>query len=162
MTTTTTTNQESITFLSIPNTFTDLRVVMIGTGNNQLFLRFNSDTSTNYSVSSLHTLTGGSALSGSETSNNKGISIMNPGYGLGVGQPGLFTADIFSYAGSTNKTVLTTAGLDYAGAYGVVSRNAGLWRSTAAITSVELYNGASGGNVLSAGFRVTLYGIKAA
>jgi len=161
---TTTSNQESITFLSIPNTFTDLRVVMVGTGSNQLFLRFNTDTSTNYSVTSLFGL-GSSGSSGRETSSSQGISILNPGYGVGVGQPGFFTADIFSYTGSTNKTVLTTADLDFNGGYGIVARNVGLWRNTAAITSVVLYNGvASGGigNFLTSGFRVTLYGIKAA
>ena len=69
------------------------------------------------------------------------------------------TVDIFSYAGSTNKTALASFSNDRNGAGGVAA-NVGLWRSTSAITTIKWY--AANSENLAAGTTATLYGIKAA
>jgi hypothetical protein len=67
----------------------------------------------------------------------------------------LITADLFSYAGSTFKTVLATNSQDYNGS-GNVGRTVALWRSTSAISTILLYTNAGNFN---AGTTATLYGI---
>jgi len=61
-----------------------------------------------------------------------------------------------SYAGSTNKTVLSEAANDKNGS-GIVNRLVGLWRNTSAITSIT---GTTFAGTLTG--TATLYGIKAA
>lgn len=148
----------TITFNSIPATYTDLRIIMIGQGNNTAGIYFNGSTATNYSTTGL----GGDGSSAFSTrqSNSAEISIAYPGYGLGIGQPVLLTVDIFSYTSSANKSILSTWSADYNG-NGLVSRCVGLWRSTATISSLTL-NAGTGFNTFSAGMVTTLFGIKSA
>jgi len=80
------------------------------------------------------------------------------GWTSGTTNPAMCTFDIFSYAGSTNKTVLVVGSRDNV-ASGSVARVVNLWRNTAAITSIEV--SANGGN-MDSGTTATLYGIKAA
>ena len=145
----------SITFNSIPSTYTDLRVVFIGQGNAanvDTLLRFNSDSGTNYSETDL-TGSGSAANTFNRTSNT---SIVASYPATWSAQPSLFTMDIFSYAGSTYKTVLNTLSGDQNGS-GYVMRQVGLWRSTSEITSITLTTG--GANTYTAGCIATLYGI---
>lgn len=144
----------SITFGSIPNTYTDLRVVMDGsTGGSAYTLQaqFNSDTGTNYSRTVLRG-DGASATSVRATSATS----------IGIGQFGSYRAlisfDVMSYTSGNYKTVLGQSAEDSNGS-GMVYRTVGLWRSTAAVTSVVLTP--SGGD-FNAGTTATLYGIKAA
>ena len=65
------------------------------------------------------------------------------------------TLDVFSYAGSTNKTTLVTQSDDENGS-GVVLRMAHLWRSTSAINEISLLVFSS---TIAAGSTATLYGI---
>ena len=141
----------SITFSSIPNTYTDLRlVVRINTSGNTN-LQFNGDTGTNYSVTALEG-NGTSASSARRTSDSsmwgQQSSLNNNG--------SLWTVDIFAYAGSTNKTCLMTTSADKNGS-GTVETTVGLWRSTSAINSIYFFGG-----TYNAGTTATLYGIKAA
>jgi hypothetical protein len=150
-TTTLASTSTSITFSSIPATFTDLRLVLVGNnaaGSNTTRLRFNSDTGTNYSRTYLE----GDGSSAASSSNTNGTSIL---VGSNRTTIGMQTVDVFSYTGSTFKTVLCTTSNDTNGA-GIVNRNVGLWRSTSAITSVEF----SLADPFSIGTTATLYGIK--
>jgi hypothetical protein len=155
-TTTLGTAAASITFSSIPATYTDLRLVLVGKSSTAQYfrVRFNSDTATNYS----HTMLGGdgaTAISVRATSTT-GIEL----YGYGdqpSSQFSLTTLDIFSYAGSTNKTTLATLQSDTNGA-GWVQRIVGLWRNTAAITSVTLVMNSTANFAIDS--TATLYGIK--
>jgi hypothetical protein len=164
-------NASSISFSSIPSTYTDLVLVgfMRGTDagfNNMNFARltFNGVTSSLYSHTSLFQRnTGGGEGAYSERFSNE--TSMNTG---GVASSS-FASDIFSsyilnvmnYANTTtNKTVLSRVGTggnitSMDGNYA----NAGLWRSTSAINEITLTP--SAGNYL-AGSMFTLYGIKAA
>jgi len=142
----------TITFSSIPSTYTDLRVVWVGTETaaNQPYYRFNSDSATNYSQTELRG-DGASATSARATNQTAIFALDN--YSTTI--PALGTIDIFSYAGSTFKSCLLTTSLDQNGS-GYVTRCVALWRSTSAITSIVI---GDLGTTLKAGTTATLYGI---
>ena len=145
----------TITFTSIPSTYTDLRLVFVGgnDGTNILCgIRFNNDSGLNYSITPI-TGNGSSASSTRRTSR----SSLEPFFegDMVTGYIEFFTADIMSYAGSTNKTTLMTGSNDRNGD-GTVTRTVGLWRNTAAINRVDIY--LASGN-FNAGTTATLYGI---
>ena len=155
-TTTLSSAASTITFSSIPNTYTDLRVVVANAftsyGLDTVRIRFNSDTGSNYSYTML---TG----DGSTAASSRGTSQTQPIVGRAGYQstrPSMILIDIFSYAGSTNKTYLAADAADQNGS-GEVNRVVGLWRSTSAINAIELRN-----VTFEAGCVVTIYGIKAA
>jgi len=142
-----------ITFSSIPATYTDLRLVisLIPAAGTRANLQFNGDTGTNYSRTLVYA-DGSSALT-IQTANASFIS-PNTSDITGVS---LWTYDIFSYAGSTNKTALSTVSADANGS-GWVNRGVHLWRSTSAINSIYVYFATA--NTFAAGTTATLYGIK--
>jgi hypothetical protein len=144
----------TITFSSIPATYTDLRIVQVLTGTTNAYskLRFNGDTASNYSSTNIRA--DGSSASSQWETNDNGIRI-NGNYPV-TSVPSLNTVDVFSYAGSTNKTVLNRALNDQNGAGGLVT-TVGLWRNTAAITSITIYEFT--GDTFAAGTTATLYGI---
>lgn len=147
-----------IAFTSIPSTYTDLRLVLVGTANvdfNHARMRFNSDTGNNYSFTDLYGQ--GSAAGSTITSSTNRIDIDGQGGGMSATIPNLITVDIFSYAGSTNKTCLATASEDTNGA-GYVVRVVGLWRNTSAITRIDLLTEGATPN-FKANTTATLYGI---
>jgi len=142
----------NITFNSIPSTYTDLRIVLVGSHSTAsgVALQFNSDTASNYSRTFLYG-TGSIAGSGRNTS---ATSIV--GGNVGNTFPAINEIDIFSYSGSTPKTVLI-AGSDDRNGSGTAVRVVGLWRSTSVITSVKILQ--PDGYNLNAGTTATLYGI---
>lgn len=148
----------SITFSSIPATYTDLRIVLVTNGVTSgvnAFCRFNSDTGTNYSFTSLY---GEGTAAGSNRSTGSNGMQLDFYYSLDITIPNMITLDIFSYAGSTNKTSLITFSNNLNG-LGSTERGVGLWRSTAAINTILLY---MNGQNFKIGTIATLYGIKAA
>jgi hypothetical protein len=141
----------SVTFSSIPATYTDLVLVIAGgtTVNTDIYFEFNGDTATNYSRTYL-------AGDGAAVASGRNTSVTSiPSFYIGSGQSTCY-AHIMSYANTNvNKTILTRSS-----SVGVfVVSNVGLWRSTAAINSIKVF--VSGTN-LSSGNTFTLYGIKAA
>ena len=147
----------SITFSSIAASWTDLRLVLTETnsGTTQVLLRFNGDTATNYSYTILAGNGTTASSGGSSTINNIALQA---NYAATSTIPAFVSADIFSYAGSTYKTVLVTNSADQNGTGGI-ERITGTWRSTAAITSVVA---SVSFGTLSIGTTAQLYGIKAA
>jgi hypothetical protein len=135
------------TLTSIPATYTDLRLVIAGKsdGNNAIGLTFNADGGSNYSRTML---TG----NGSTASSNRTTSTDSINIGTMSTQVSLTEVDIFSYAGSTFKTVLGSFSADKNGS-GDVNRVTGLWRSTSAITSIKIISWFDTGTTIS------LYGI---
>jgi hypothetical protein len=147
----------TLTFSSIPSSYTDLRLVLttttVSTGEN-IIARFNSDSTSNYSYTAIYAGTG---LSPSSASNaNTSFLIFTQGGGTSNTIPCFYTADIFSYTGSTYKTSLLTSSEDK-NTSGYVERYVGLWRSTSAINRIDLST--YGGSNLAAGTTATLYGI---
>jgi hypothetical protein len=144
----------TVTFSTISGAYTDLILVAEYTvsGGGDHLVRFNSDTGSNYSVTVLAG-TGsatGSGRSSSQTSYNPNWNSDQPSQRI------IITHQIQNYSNSTTyKTLLTR--LNNASSQTVAS--VGLWRSTSAITSIDLLR--SAGNYNS-GSTFTLYGIKAA
>lgn len=149
----------TITFSSIPATYTDLRLVFtakITTGGFDALLTFNNDNAGNYANVLCYTLGAGGAASSSANTGQTYITL--DFLGLDSNTPKLFTIDIFSYAGSTNKTMLRTASETLTSS-GLVGTAASLWKNTAAISTIKIVTGSS---TFTAGTTATLYGIKAA
>ena len=147
----------NITFSSIANTYTDLRLVFTGTittAGPDLTFRINDDTGTNYSWTALF---GSGTSAGSNRATGSTNIPITPNSGISTTVPMFASIDIFSYAGSTNKTILISNSNDRNGS-GYVEQVVGLWRSTSAITSVSVQVT----NTLTAGTTATLFGIKAA
>lgn len=154
-TTTLGTAAASITFSSIAGTYTDLRLVFIGfpTSDDGLAFRVNGLTTTVYSTTGL---SGGGATADSGRASNQTYGYLDLYGAASATIPTLRTLDFFSYAGSTNKTVLSTTSSDKNG-YGNVEREVHLIRTTSAITSITLLS--QNAFNLKAGSSATLYGI---
>jgi hypothetical protein len=148
----------SVTFSSIPATYTDLKIVCVGamaSSTGYWSFRLNADSATNYSMTFLSG-NGTAASSSYLTSNNSGYMNFSSTIGTSITMAIL---DIFSYAGSTNKTALATFSGDLNGS-GQVERGVNLWRNTAAVTSATIRTDTA--NNFAVGSTFTLYGIKAA
>jgi len=145
----------SITFSSIPSTYTDLRLVLTSTTSaaDTWILQFNGDTANNYSATVLDG--NGTTAASSNNTSQASIRLFFAGT-TSTTVPETLSVDVFSYAGSTNKTLLATSSTDQNGS-GTVELCAGLWRSTAAITQVTLK--LLGGNNFATGSIATIWGI---
>jgi hypothetical protein len=148
-----------VTFSSIPATFTDLVLristrVDFATVDSNVLIRFNGDTASNYSTTWLR----GSG-SASNSSRNSGTRIIGAAATQGTSATNntFASAEIYipSYTVSQNKPVAIDSATENNAteAYRVV--DAGLWRNTAAITSIEL-----DGTNFVAGSSFYLYGIS--
>lgn len=147
-----TTSAASVTFSSIPATYTDLILVLRGTStvDDTITMQFNSDTGSNYSWTQL----GADPGSGVFTSRASNVASVRIGYGNTA--QGNHIAQIMNYSNATtNKTTLSRSNKSADDVRAIV----GLWRNTAAITSITVIQ-TSGS--FSSGFTFSLYGIKAA
>jgi virulence-associated protein VapD len=155
-TTTLSSGATTITFSSISGSYTDIRLVIAVAGFSNttggVALRFNSDTGSNYSQTRL--IGNGTAASSSRRTSVSDIEFFNNN--IFTPYPVLLIADLMSYSGSTNKSVLLEASTDQNGS-GSVFRHVGLWRNTAAITAIEARN--TSGYNFNSGTTATLYGI---
>jgi hypothetical protein len=151
---------QTVTFSSIPQTYTDIVLIVSNVKHSypgtdtvrDNLVQFNADTGGNYSITFMYGDT-----TGTGTIRNNNISAINTDYPMASANAGgLIIANIQNYSNSTTyKTVIqrTTTSTR-------TSAYVNLWRNTDAITSMVV--GASGGYTLSAGTVITLYGIKAA
>jgi hypothetical protein len=142
----------SVTFTSIPQTYTDLVLVMSGTasGTSDIYVYFNGDTASNYSRTYLY---GDGSVAGS---GRQSFSSFLWAYAVGSNQNnGILNIQNYSNA-TTYKTAISRWNIpsNYTGA------NVGLWRSTTAISSMTV--GITGGLNLSSGSTFSLYGIASA
>jgi len=153
--------QSSVTFSSISGSYTDLVVVLNGLNSTvtgqDIFIRFNSDTGSNYSFTSLYG--NGTTAASTRASNNTAARMS---FFVTPGTTGGFNsiAHIMNYSNTTtNKTVISRANsiggnTTYPGAEALVN----LWRDTSAITSVTITCVSTS---FASGSTFTLYGIKA-
>jgi hypothetical protein len=147
-----------IVFSSIPATYTDLRLVIVGLPTTSVdgLIRFNADTTSNYSFTRI---SGNGTSSTSALGNNQTRIPVSGTVGWPTANPSFFTLDLFSYASATTtKACLLTSSMDQNGSGGTEAW-AGLYRGTSAITSVTFLVATSS---IAAGTRATLYGIEAA
>lgn len=168
-TTTLSSANNSVTFSSIPSTYTDLRVVIANatctaTDQNILFRVGNSsvDSGSNYSCTNL----GARALSTTPFSARQ--SSQTYGYSnwytaIGTSYAGMAQIDFMNYSNtSTYKTVISSARVNEGnGTYSGVEDIVNLWRSTSAINIITFYCGSSSYQ-FGTGSTFTLYGIAAA
>ena len=155
-TTTTTGSAASYTFSSISGTYTDLVIIVNGAAATavDLSIRVNGDTGSNYSATRL-TLDNVTAVSGRTTSATSLRLSDGGGFTTTLGQTNQIL-NIMNYANTTTyKTVIFRSNR----AAGGLDATVGLWSSTSAITSIELFPGTS---TFVNGTTLTLYGIKAA
>lgn len=157
----------SITFSSIPSTYTSLQIRLIDKatrtasfGSNDGYLRFNGDTGSNYAY---HYLIGdgssASAAGGASQSTMRIARIDQSSYSGLSNIMAVGIIDIHDYASTTkNKTVRYITGNDTNNVGdGQVNLGSGLWASTSAVNQVEIY--LSGTN-FTASTVISLYGIK--
>jgi hypothetical protein len=154
-TTTLSSSASSINFTSIASSWTDLRVVFtwvpsVTTLN--LRIRLNGDSTTLYSDTYIN---GNGTAAVSARDSAAGQWSVNQVQDPSATHPTFTTVDIFSYAGSTFKTGLITNQNDKNGT-GIVQYEVGLYRSTTAITQVNLVASSGTFNI---GSTATLYGI---
>ena len=143
----------TISFTSIPSSYTDLVLVAnsydASGGTASLTVQFNNDTNTNYSVTGLYG-DGTSASSYRQSSQNSSNA------GTFFPTTGIVTLNIMNYSNATTyKTLLGRVST----AASRVAATVGLWRSTAAISRIDL---TIQGDNFATGSTFTLYGIAAA
>lgn len=155
-------NGTTVTFSSIPSTYTHLQVRVLGRRNaavsvSGIYLKFNSDATSSYSF---HYLSGDGATA---TAGGGGsVSFMqlvnaNTGDSSAANTFGVSIIDILDYASTTkNKTVRAIDGQDQNGS-GNINITSGAWFNTSAINRIDF-------DVINYtnGTTFALYGIKAA
>ena len=119
-----------------------------------LFINFNGDTATNYSSTSMNG-NGGSASSSRQSTTN--VPSVGGSYGAITADLGNWIVNIQNYSNSTTFKSFISRG-NNAG-FGVAAA-IGLWRNTAAITSLTITP--TGSRTMGSGSTFTLYGIAAA
>jgi len=143
-----TSSQSSVVFSNIPQTYTDLVVVIRGieSTNDYNLLQFNGDNGSNYSHTELYG-DGSAAYSG------RGTNRTTAYIGRGQTSPNNKVLNIMNYSNTTTfKSMLHRNNSDSVGAF------INLWRSTAAITSITFSRAAG---TYSSGTTFNLYGIDA-
>jgi len=149
----------SVTFSAIPSTYTDL-VLRISTRVNyasvdgNILIRFNGDTASNYSYTFIYG--NGTSLVSSRGSTTRIIAASST-QGSSATSNTFASAEIYipSYLVSQNKPVSIDSATENNATEAYRGATAGLWRNTAAITSINL----EGGDFVS-GSSFYLYGIK--
>lgn len=159
----------SITFSSIPSTFTHLQIRVLSRDNrtggttNNISGYFNSDSNAaNYYW---HYMEGGGAST--EAGSVTNLSVVPLSFGIAASSNasasvfGVSVIDILDYANTNkNKTIRVLSGSDTNGSGGYVRLASGLWSSTSAITAITLNPQTSG--TYNQYTHFALYGIKAA
>lgn len=141
--------QSTVTFSSIPATYTDLILVgsgsLTGTNDTAVTLRFNGDTGSNYGITYLYG-NGSTVLTGDEPN----LTVADTFYWSTNACTGM--THIQDYATSKWKTCISRSGADNA----FVISYTGTWRNSTAINSITIQTDAG---QLAAGCIFTLYGI---
>ena len=146
----------TVSFSSIASTWTDLVLVLTGTqttNGNGIFMRFNSDSGTNFSSTRLW---GNGSSVGSNRSSSTATAFIESN-GIGDTNPATVVIQVMAYA---NTNVFKTALVGAADASLGVTRSVFLWRSTNAIDTVTIHS--AGAGTFKSGTTAALYGIKAA
>jgi len=152
-TTTASGSVSSITFSSISSSYTDLVIVINGGtagSDNSIIIRFNSDTGGNYSYTAIDG-------NGSSASSYRESNVSEPQAGSMSTGNNTSLINIMNYSNTTTYKTYVARGNAPAHR---VRAFVGLWRNTAAITSVTIFNNAASNFTNVTTF--TLYGIKSA
>ena len=147
----------SVSFTSIPSTYTHLQIrySIMGTNFASLRMTLNSDTTANYSW---HSLVGYSSSALADVGTSATFIDLTPyNRGLGSSQPTPGVLDILDYANtSKNKTTRALTGRNDNTTSSSINFNSGNWRSTAAINTITF----TSSSAFATGTSIALYGIK--
>ena len=155
----------TITFSSIPATYTHLQLRMLTRGNStsgfQIKTNFNNDSGNNYSPS--HFLEGDGATVAAGVAGGTSVTRIqtyaSPKSSTTANVFGGFVIDILDYANTNKyKTLRHFGGFDANGS-GFIDLDSGLWMSTSAINRIDVTTGATSFAQYSS---FALYGIKGA
>lgn len=154
-------DKAGISFISIPQTYTDLIIVITGYGSSDgsvPWLQFNNDVSTNYSQTFLSG--NGTAARSDRNSNFTTLwASYSPGFSTSSSNISNAIIHIFDYANTTTFKSTVMRFNSSAGNYPGTSAAVGLWRKAPeAITSISF--GVSAGS-FKLGTTFDLYGIEA-
>jgi hypothetical protein len=154
--------QATITFDNISSSYTHLQlrgIARVGGGSSggseNIYLRFNSDTGSNYSF---HYMYGDGSSSASGSGANQSLILAGkPAAGGDISNNfGAFVTDILDYTNSNkHTTVRTLTGIDN-NSNGVLFFSSGVWRNTNAVTRIDL----TAGTDYVQYTHIALYGIK--
>jgi hypothetical protein len=147
----------SVTFSSIPSTYTDLVLVgnVLGNGATAVSFQFNGDTASNYS----YTVLDGDGTTASSNRQTNTSSIQFAGWSRNLNSttnPSTMIANIMNYSNATTYKTALVRSMALGTPGDCVDAFVGTWRSTAAITSITVNSSFLATTTFS------LYGIKAA
>ncbi len=149
----------TVTFSNIPSTYTHLQIrwsaKLTENSVTYLYLRFNSDSATNYSY---HTIYGDGSAAALDSNAPTSYAVA----GIAGGTANIFAAnvlDILDYSNTNKfKTARVINGVDVNGAGGYVEFTSSNWRSSSAVTSIQIIT--QNPTTLAASSSFALYGIK--
>ena len=154
-------SSDTITFSSIPNTYSSLQLRCFYSNLSADYdqVNFNGDTTAaNYTI---HRLRGNGSSTSAQGFTSFGGNVIDQYSSNGTTYSNIKTAvivDIHDYASTSKyKTIRTFNGFDVNGS-GYIGLNSGLWLSTSAISSITITNG--GASNFTSGSTFALYGIK--
>lgn len=161
-TTTLGSNAATVSFTSISGSFTDLiLIVNAGTsdGNEGAQFRVNGDSGSNYSMTNVAG-TGSAASSARVSNQTAGRFNQAASFGATNSLTSNIIIHFMNYSNTTTyKTIISRTNVT-SGSFPGTEAMVNLWRSTSAISSIELRQSGSGQYLSGSTF--TLYGIKAA
>ena len=152
----------SVTFSSIPATYTDLVLKVSVRGDaavvsNNLYCRFNGDTGANYSYTQLY---GNGATAASANGSPTNPSIYQGNVGASATASTFSNVEIYipSYTATQKKPFSADSAHETNATTAYRSANALLWQTTSAITSIDIT--IAGGSSFVSGSSFYLYGIS--
>ena len=150
----------SITFTGIPRGYKHLQlrgITLSSSANNGVALRFNGDSTANYS---LHGLEGNGVTTTAQSYSSANATTIPAGYTGDATYPSAYVCDILDYASATkNKTIRSISGNDAnATATRYIALLSGAWMSISPIETITITHGASVNYNQHSQF--VLYGVK--
>lgn len=160
---TTTSSEATVTFTSIPSTYTDLVIVVNAMTTNFCAPRywFNNDKTTTNGYSRVYLYGSNSSVASNNELTQYADAFFIGGYynywSKSSNQPAIGIINVFDYAGTGYKNVLSK---QYDSSQVGIELHGGVYYNTAAINRVDL--SATGGEYWRINSTFTIYGIKAA
>ena len=155
--------QATVSFTSIPATYTHLQVRGIGrnsstgTAETDTIMRYNSDTATNYTIHYLQGNGATVAAVGAATRSDPRAGYTVDGSAL-ANSFGVVVADILDYANTAKYKTTRVLGADDRNGAGIAILESSVWMSTSAINRIDLT--VSGGTNFAQYSSFALYGIR--
>jgi hypothetical protein len=156
-------NQTSVMFSNIPQSYRDLVLTVTGYTNRtadnyeEIRMQFNGDTGANYSLVTMNVASGSPASGNYSSQTSCSLGVLNDNY-LSNTTPGTISVSMMDYnATDKHKAVLALSGASITNT--TLTTQANRWSSTSAVTSLLIYSAQS--SSFTAGSTFYLYGVLA-